>query len=278
MGIALTTFFLSFFSLQKTIAIVKVGWQDALAYRVNLFTFRLGESLLLVATIWLWSLFYQGKTNIRGYTIEEMVSYLAIGGLVSIVTRSVLFYTIAEDVRTGALVNYIVKPFSYFRYSISLALGHKFLNILFLCVLQLVVFYMYKDYLVAPVAFSAALAFALMIVFAMIIEYQIAFLVGIFSFWIIETDGVLYLVRVLQGFLSGANIPLVLLPTVLFVTTSVLPFAYVLYVPMQVYLSKITGKEIVYAFGMQAVWMFILGVLIHFVWRQGLKRFEGVGR
>jgi len=87
----------------------------------------------------------------------------------------------------------------------------------------------------------------------------------------------LFIVIILE-FFSGGIFPLDILPEFLFKIFSYLPFYYLLFFPLQVYLGKIgqflVFKGIIIAF----LWFIVLSFALLKVWRWGLKAYNAEGR
>lgn len=81
----------------------------------------------------------------------------------------------------------------------------------------------------------------------------------------------------LKRFFAGGYFPLSLLPSGFVTVSFFLPFAYSIFVPAQLYLSKISPWIGLQGLGVQLVWILILALIIKLVWFKGLKRYEGVG-
>jgi ABC-2 type transport system permease protein len=79
-------------------------------------------------------------------------------------------------------------------------------------------------------------------------------------------------------FLSGALFPMDVLPHVIQSFVMSLPFPYLIYFPIQVYLGKITGIPLVYGILTSLFWVIALGFLMKYIWARGLKAYESIGR
>jgi ABC-2 type transport system permease protein len=55
------------------------------------------------------------------------------------------------------------------------------------------------------------------------------------------------------------------------------PFPYQLYFPVNVYLERTTGAELVAGLLIQASWVVAAYALTRFVWSRGIRHYEAVG-
>jgi ABC-2 type transport system permease protein len=77
--------------------------------------------------------------------------------------------------------------------------------------------------------------------------------------------------------LSGEIAPLVFFPPSIAAAAQILPFQFLAYTPVQIFLEKITGASIITAFLSALVWCAALIALTLFMWCRGLHRYEGSG-
>jgi ABC-2 type transport system permease protein len=78
-------------------------------------------------------------------------------------------------------------------------------------------------------------------------------------------------------FASGAYFPLDILASGLFAVFASLPFFYLLYFPIQVYLGRLPFRQVAGGIGLQLVWIGLCILGARFVWAKGLMRFTGEG-
>jgi len=77
--------------------------------------------------------------------------------------------------------------------------------------------------------------------------------------------------------MSGTFFPIVLLPAFLVKASYFLPFIYTIYIPVQLYLGKISFAEGLRGLAIEILWLVVLYGIIKVVWRFGLKKYESVG-
>jgi len=92
-----------------------------------------------------------------------------------------------------------------------------------------------------------------------------------------QTWGFRFVVRVVMEIATGIFIPVTLLPGVIGSIIQFLPFKFLAFFPMQIFLGKISLMEIMLNFGVEILWIgafYVVGVL---VWRRGIKHYTAVG-
>jgi ABC-2 type transport system permease protein len=122
-------------------------------------------------------------------------------------------------------------------------------------------------------------AFAIAVVLAASIRFSLDVLIGTLAFWFEDVQGFLRVTGVVVPVLSGAVVPLALMPAAWSAVTQVQPFRFMLAFPMDVLLSDRlwTGTGLLSGFGLQLGWLVIIAGAAVLVWRRGLRSYSAVG-
>jgi ABC-2 type transport system permease protein len=116
-----------------------------------------------------------------------------------------------------------------------------------------------------------------MLIVTYLINLCVSILIGFLSFWATEIAGIYYCLKTIIKFMSGTFFPISLLPLFFVKASYFLPFVYTIYIPVQLYLGKISFAEGLRGLAIEMLWLVVLYVIIKIVWRLGLKRYESVG-
>ena len=77
--------------IKQALVIISTAWQRNLNYRFTVFTYRIGEIAEILVLILMWTTIYSGDVGtIRGFTLNEMITYVLIGNLSSVAIRNFL--------------------------------------------------------------------------------------------------------------------------------------------------------------------------------------------
>lgn len=263
--------------MKKYFVLINVFWQRSLAYRFTVLAYRVGEMFEVLVLVFMWSAIYGDRTLIRGFTLQEMLTYVLIGNLFNVMVRSWAHQVVSRQIHEGTLSNFLVQPVNYFHYFIFREIGRHSLPTGFSILSQLLVMAFFYSVIIINTSALVLLVIAAMLILAFITELLISFLIGSIAFWTDETDGIYATIGRLQRFFSGGYFPLNLLPAAFLSASYALPFAYSIFVPTQLYLGKESIAEGVQGLLVQVVWIAALYLVIQVVWRMGLKKYEGVG-
>lgn len=264
--------------MKKYILIIRNEFQRHLAYRANITAHSLGHIFEVAAQVVVWSVIFQSTNIIKGYTYDEMITYVVIGWFILFATSNYGFEEkIAKDIHQGTLSNFITKPISYLRYMASVSIGRIVFAFVVVVGIETVLIWLMRDHIILNTQPAVLLLLLAMVAAAYFIRLFFSVIIGLFAFWIVEISGTYFSLNIISKFLSGAYFPMGLLPAAFVKISLFFPFVYTFYIPIQLYLGKIPLKEGLYGLAAEFVWLVILYAAIKAVWHYGLKRYEGVG-
>lgn len=266
--------------MKKYFAIAKTTWQEYLCYRLNFFLEVIGGILMMLVLIALWYSIYQGNTEMKigSYNLKEMITYLLGAGLI----YSFLWITqqgddINDDINRGTLSNFLVKPLNIGFYWFIRDLCRKFMTFSLGVFQFVIILFLFKNFLL-PASSLLYLFLALIAIFlASLLHFIIFYLFSIIAFWYEQTWGERFVIRVIMEVAMGSLIPLSLFPNFWRIILEILPFKYLIYFPLEIYLGKITLIQIWQGFGLEIIWLIGLGLISFFVWKKGIKVYTAVG-
>ena len=91
--------------------------------------YRAGEITELLVLILMWTAIYSGGTGIiKGFTLNEMVTYVLVGNLCSLAVRNFLPAYVSRDIVEGRLSMFLVRPIPYIKFIFFNEFGRSFLS------------------------------------------------------------------------------------------------------------------------------------------------------
>ncbi|MFA5925680.1 MAG: ABC-2 family transporter protein [Parcubacteria group bacterium] len=264
--------------MKKYLAVLKIEWQRQMAYRVNQFTFRIGNAFEIFVQIVIWTAIFQNADVIKGYSYREMMTYILIGWLLSMLMNNYGFEEIISGhIEKGELSNFISKPIDYIKYLLTLSIARCSFTLVLAFLTNIVLLFLFRHYFIISKDALVWIILALMILAGYFINLFVSMLIGFTSFWTVDNAGVFYSINTLAKFLSGNYFPINILPVAFLNFSLALPFVYTFYFPAQLYLGKISILEGLVGLGLETAWLVILYLIVRIVWKRGLKKFESVG-
>ena len=266
--------------LKKYIAIAKISWMDSFVYRLNFIMWRVRSVLQLLAVYFLWVAIFKRGGTAFGYDQPMILTYILGTSILRSFVLGSRSVDAASEIAKGDLNNYLVKPVNYFANWLSRDLADKALNLIFVIGELIVLFYLLKPTVFIQNQPMQVLAFTIAGILAMLIYFFLSFLVSSVTFWYVEYSGwpLRFLSMVIIEFFSGGLFPLDILPPAAYNVVRLLPPAYLLFYPMQIYLGRLNAQQTAGTLAIMVVWVLILAELSQFVWRKGLKVYGAYGR
>jgi ABC-2 type transport system permease protein len=242
---------------------------------------RIRNVLQIFLVFFLWDAVFSnpGKV-IFGYDRAKILTYIFGIMLVRAFVFSARAVDVGEEIASGDISNLLIRPVSYFKYWLTRDLSSKALNLIFAAGEFLILFLILRPPFFFQTNLSVLLAFLIFLIFALLIFFELLFIVSSIPFWFPEATwaGQFLVVVIITEFLSGATFPLDILPLVWQKVLYLLPFPYLIFYPVQVYLGKITGDALVGGFLISLFWVITLNFLMRWLWNKGLKAYQAFGR
>lgn len=193
--------------MKKFLTIIKAFWQRALTYRFTIIAYRIGEIGETIILILMWTAIYGSEKSIKGFSLLEMITYILIGNLFSVMVRNFLADIVARDIKDGRLSMYLIRPMSYFSYLFSREIGRLSFSTVISVFSQafIIVFFLNKFIWNFDAVYLTLII--VMILLAFVIELLLACLIGFIAFWTDEVDGLYATVERIKKFFSGGYFP-----------------------------------------------------------------------
>lgn len=261
----------------KYLATFRMNMQKTLMYRARFFIWIVTDMFHLIVFPFLWLAIYGTRDEIGGYSKEGIVTYYVLMTVISILTYSHVFRYIHLDIMKGFLNKFLVRPVNHFFYIYATELAWKFLVACIVFPLLVIFSQVASSYLVPPASLASLGMFALFFIFSSLISTLIQFIIGYAAFWFQETNALYSVRRLAETLFAGQLAPLVFFPPIIQTIAYLLPFQYLAYVPAQLYLGQLSSSQIIHHILAALVWILILGTGVFFLWRHGVRRYDGVG-
>lgn len=263
--------------LEKYAVSFSTGLKAALEYRANFLLSLLAVTSPIVIQTVLWLALYAPGDVLFGYTFGQMVAYTVLAQLVSRLVRTGFEYQINDDIRTGGLDRYLVKPLGYAGYRLAVFLGDKSLQSLLMGLVLAVAVALLSSAVGLTVGATALGAFLGALLVAFLFNFLLFWCVGMAGFWMTETTFLFEAVRIVIITLSGGIFPLTVFGPGGEALLRALPFRFTIQVPVDLLTGRqdpaTLGPELLTALG----WVAVLAGLGTLLWHRGLRRFSAVG-
>ncbi len=255
-----------------------LSWQEFLAHRLN---FVLHAVIVLVASIlylFLWKSLYLHQSSVGDFSQKQLLTYLA-GALFfnGIVSFGAAGDKVDRAINRGDLNRYLTQPLSALSHWLLTDVARHIWRTMFLLFTLGILMVSFRPYLLPPVDLAHLLLTIGTVILAYGCVYHLMVPIAMASFWITDSWSIRFGFRILAEYATGAFIPLTFFPGWLQTICFALPFKFLSYIPMQIYLGRLTPAQITSELTQAVIWLVALVLLTRFVWYRGLRRYEGIG-
>ncbi|MCL5006083.1 MAG: ABC-2 family transporter protein [Acidobacteria bacterium] len=244
---------------------VRVGFVNTIAYRLRYYTGIVTYFIYVSVYYFIWKAIYAHSASIEGFDFSHLLTYVAVGWIMRSFYYNNIDQDIANQVLEGKLAMDLIKPVNPQAMYIAQALGESVFRLVMLTAPTAVVLL-----LVYPVRRPASgwhlVAFLVSAVLSFFLVAAINFAVGTFAIRLKSILGLLRAKYFLLELFSGLLIPISFFPHVFQVALAFMPFQYISYIPVLLYLGKISGLGILRALGLQLFWVTAMIALGHGLW------------
>jgi ABC-2 type transport system permease protein len=261
-------------SFQHHFGLANIGIKIATRYRWEALASIIATPVSLIIYYFLWKSVYTytGVDVIKGFTFNEMVQYYVLAMIVGFFTWSQVDAWIESDIINGWMFRGMLLPIGITPWYLSFEAGINLYNIIVQMIPVFLIGIIFFGLKIAPLL--PFIAFIISIVFAFLIYFGIAYLLGLGAFWMKRIQGLRKVRRTVIAFLGGSFIPIAFFPAWMQTVSHFLPFEYVRSVPILIYLQRAPAIESLLA---QLAWVVVLYTIIHFVAKMAVRRYAGVG-
>lgn len=255
---------------------LKISLSKNLNYKINFLLMMVIPILVFFVIKYnLWNSIYatHSHNTIKGYSLSEMIEYQFWILIFELFVRSHFFsQNISNDIRLGKISVFLLYPFSFINYQLSLFLSDKLVQFFIgLFSLSVVVTFGWVPMPSVYILFKAGIFILIVSTFWFFTQTFIGFI----AFWLEETWSINISFRFIAAFFSGSIVPLDLYPEMFAKFLLWTPFPYLIYVPVRILMGK--QVDIGFSLFILLAWIVILCFCTQWIWKKGLKLYTGAG-
>lgn len=254
--------------------LLKNSMNTATAFKSSILFFLVFRLITLFATISIWHALYGNKqdvtTNSGNVTLNNVISFIIISTGMGIIIKNTVIRTLHRRIITGEIAMDLIKPISVKKNFFLNTIGNNIVQ-LFFQIIPFVILSKFFFNLEFP-NFQNLLFFIISLINAIIINFMLQYTVGLLGFWYESINPLDRILNDTISFFSGLIVPLWFFPDILHSINNFLPFKYIYFLPINIYLNKMNSLEAVYVIITQYFWIFILIFIEKILWNMGIKK------
>ena len=265
------------YEIKKYCEVAKINFKGCIIWRFDI----LANLLLTVTKITfayiLWKAVFGKNDVIGGFTFYYMLTYYVTGAFLSGADMSKKISTeICTRVISGTFSKYIIIPVNIQIYFMAQNFG----RLIFYLLLNMISLFTWIFILQISFSFTNNMYYlgtaAVMALLGLIFMTEFQFFIGILSFKFLEISMFRIIVDNIMVFITGAAIPLSLLPEAVTAVMRIFPFYYIIYLPSMLAIGR-NGNEALSGLIIIFAWVLVFFIINNLLYKRLRVLFEGVG-
>ncbi|NMB84027.1 hypothetical protein GYA28_01940 [Candidatus Roizmanbacteria bacterium] len=248
--------------------------KEYFAYRLNFVLWRLRMFIYLASTYFFWQAVFEKNITFGHYDKSAILSYILYVSLISNFVFGTRTSDIAAEINDGSIINWLLKPISFFRLYMAKDLVDKIMNIAFSLFEVWLIVYFFKAPLIAP---KNILLASLFFINGLAISFYVNMMLSFIGFWTTEVWAPRFVFMIMVLFAAGTYFPLDILPPLLYKIMIMTPFPYLFFMTTRTLVGRTDGFvlfEVLISF----FWVIACFFLAKRIWKKGNKSFSFWGR
>lgn len=255
--------------------------QEQLAYKWSFYLFIFSSMFSLLVGYYLWKAIYNSSSSevLNGFTQNEMIVYIFMSFITSNLVRVSVTRDIGNDVVEGTIAMNLVKPINYQVRLFFSSLGNVIFRFIFpgLPIWLVMSIVRYATLGELPPSPIVIVTYLVSVCFSFVIMFLFDFCFGLLAFYTTYIWGLNLAKQAILGFLTGQLIPLSFFPETVQRIFDFLPFASMNYTPVMIYLNKMPAERVIFAVGIQVIWIILLYLIANYFWKRVTTRITVLG-
>lgn len=254
-----------------------ISVQDAFIYRWNIFFAIFGYTLSALIGIHIVQRVYESGHQLGSYAEQPLLLYF----LLVLAMDSMLYFgdawNIVDEIHSGKIVNFLVKPISYYQARVAMYLGKASVRF-FTMLPALLIGMFFLDVSLETVLGLHFLAFIPYFLLGFSLHIAIVLIIGVLSFPLQRASAAIFTFQTAIFLTGGKLIPLSLFPEKAQHFFTFLPFHFMTFTPLSVLLGQPTFLPYVLGLAIDLIWLIGALLLLRTLWLRGMKTYEGFGQ
>lgn len=244
---------------------LRLSFQSLLAYRTNYVIGVLTYLIHVAVYFFIYKALYSGGGNINNYSLNDMVTYVSIGWISKSLYINYIDHEVAGDVKNGKIAMELVKPVDYQLLNYAKGLGQTFFRLLLftppIIIATTIVFPV-----LPPSSIYTFFLFLVSTFLSVLLYLGLNYIMGLIAIYTVSIVGILYPKNMLIELFSGLLVPIDWFPKWFQTLSSFLPFKYIAYVPLSLYLGRVDITVAYKALLIQFFWVIFLFAAGRILW------------
>ena len=211
------------------------------------------------------------RSHVGGYDTADTLTYVWLAQALIMTVYAFAWFDVALRIRSGDIAGDLTRPLDPLRYWLAFDLGRAFYHFVFRGVPPFIVGAL-AFHLRFPASPVVWVAFVASVALGVVVSFAFRFLYNLASFWLLDYRGAGLLAMIVSLLFSGMIVPLAFFPSWLATLAHALPFAAIVQTPIDVFLGKHRGFDLLGVLGLQLAWAAALLLVARAALAAGTRR------
>lgn len=257
--------------LKKYMALTRAGVLETLAFRISVVVTLLGNITYLIIVFFLWKSIYAEENIIGGMTFSEVLIYIVLATAMFNFMDMAVVWVMGKNIQDGKIVLDLLKPIGYQRYLFWSFSGNFIMQFTLTFLPTFIAVFILTSGTIT--LGTNLLYFVISIIMAIVINFNIDFIVGTICVYTESIWGINIMKQVVVLFLSGATIPISFFPEKLKMVVYYLPFQSIYNAPLTILINNdMVKRNLIVTLGMQLMWCIVTIILSKSFWKISLRK------
>lgn len=257
----------------------KMMFQDVLIYRADFISRYIAWGVRFMISAYLWlAILNSSSGEVAGYDLKSALTYFLLMQIITGVVFTTAGFRISDDIQYGDLSPQLILPMDYLMMRMWTDIG----RVVFFFISNLVIYsgiamifseffnLNFEPLYIIIGLYTMAVAF--------VINFCINASIGMLAFWTASSRRLIFHFFALITLVSGIIVPLEFFPELIQKILLLTPFPYLFYFPAHVIQAGGTDPLLLRGIIIQAVYAFVLVIMMYGIYARGIRSYEAVGR
>jgi ABC-2 type transport system permease protein len=264
-------------NIRKYLEVFRWSFKMQIVWRFDVAMTMLATVGRILAAWILWRAIFEGNGNVKGFSFDAMLSYYIISSILNSLDFSMqISGEISDLIRDGGFSKHMVTPMDPFGFFSFMAAGESAFHFGFSCAAAFFCAVFFGIKIIFSTNIIGIAAALVMIPLGLFFMMCFQYLLGILTFRFLSIRSFTFIANHLIHFLTGALVPLALLPDAVRGIMRIFPFYYVTYLPSMLLIGR-NVDEAMNGILILSCWILAFMLLNRFSYNSLRTRYEGVG-
>lgn len=259
-------------------AFMKASIGSNTAYRGSIVIWMMTSMIRVGVALSIW--LAASNTLAGGYTRLGIINYYMVSMFFEWILLWNPFYHISQEIKSGQIVTYLVRPVSFFYAWFGREAGFKTVAVFLFSIVGSITLILLQS-MHFPIRIDPTISWVFLfaaIPGAILISFLTTMCMASLGFWLTEVRYINYVYWTFMPLMGGLFLPTSFFPAPLEQANRLFLFRYQLSFPLEILFNRLNIQETIISLVIMCLWIVFLSWLYKTLWREGVKVYSAFGQ